>query len=277
MLEVEVEQPEPVATAPQAPKRKRKPAVGAGEHVTTRGDYFVCNYTGRLVPSAVAIPGVRTAVFANVPCATAWLGANVKDVAVFNELASKLAEEYGQQLPLPCAPDRAMLGEFGGTLTYPEWMGALANWDRHTETAGFTLKQWNQRKRSGGASKRGKAERFTFEPGSYLIPVGATSRIRAIDSLEVGTKGALTPVSATQKVCKFVSSHRLPGTDDAPGKERYRTAHAEDKGVVIYCAVPLDPESAEPKQLNTVATALAGHHCYGPARLDTPRKLSTKI
>lgn len=170
---------EPAPTAPKPQKRSRpKPALPKPhlKIVSINGvDRFVCDVTGRLLEKRIVVPGFeRHLSFSNVPCAvyfvrTQCTGGPEKE----QELLDAIAERYEQVGELPQTPSPKQLEEFGGRLSYDQWIGELDKWDQFTEEKGQTVEEHRtapKRAKKKARAKKKQPVKFVFDSKKvYLI------------------------------------------------------------------------------------------------------------
>lgn len=292
-----------VAADPVPEKKKRsrskqnKSPKGGG--VVILGERFVCNLSGRIVSRVVLIPGVADAVFANVPCAVAWINQNYAHAPEKQEeLKASLCAEYEQDpsLLVP-APDRSLLVDFGGSQTYEQWIGPLHFWDRLTEASGCTVQQYKASLK-GGVSKRGKKNetRLPFDAAMYVISHGkGASGCKVVDSHDGAEedadadpapidgdkkkkrKSSLTPVKAMRKLSSFVHAHPLDDKVDKKLQQpAYKTVFRQLDGATVIALQHV--HGADDKEVaNVIASQLLGEKVYGPAVAIFTRKTIVKL
>jgi hypothetical protein len=284
---------EPVG-APAAPKkpagkkRARAPApakpVIAGHGVVIIGNHFVCTFSGHVSERGTFITGVDDAVFANIPCAIAWLNEFIpvagKDAV--DKLKLALCTDYDQTVEqVIAAPPRERLSDFGGNQFYSEWIGELHFWDRLTEAHGLTVAEWKLRQAGSTVLKRGKgaSHRIAFEATTYSIAYGKSvagcKKVVAIDGAPAveGAKAQLTPVKCYRKLQAFMNAH----PDQA-----FVIRHFDREGFFLSALVPDETPGTvsippENKMANNIASQLAMVSVFGPATCTFTRKYSQKL
>lgn len=251
---------------------KRKPETH-GAVLTVLGDRFVCPYSGRLIERGVRIPGLE-AVFANLPCAVAWLTENVKDEKSCENFKNALCEEYEQQpASVVRAPVRTQLMDFGGDLDYETWMGDLRFWDQLTMEKGLSVKDLAQLKKGAPVKKKArKNTKIEFQAGMYVIPHNKGAKL--VNALDGSTdaepmKGKLTPVSAIRKLEAFRNSHK----DITLGA----SCRADPRFIAHTSSLEPNTEVDTTKLYNKVASRLTQQDCYGPAVFIFTKKTSVVV
>ncbi len=268
--------PPPVASPPKAPRKRTrsKPKVKVANNVTIVASRFVCAYSGRVVVRAIIVAGQA---FANFPCAAAWLEENVADATERNKILQTLCEKYEQTIDsVGRAPPRERLLDFGGDLTYAEWIGHLQFWDKLSETNGTSVEEYRASLTATGANtttKRGKGAnaKVIFEAGMYEIAYNKAAagcrRVNAVDEKDTVSK-RVTPVTAVRKINTFLNSN----------SELFVRKHIDKDG--LHAVVLVGAEAAgviDTKFSNNIATQVVGEKVYGPACIIFTRKLVQKI
>lgn len=280
MSEEEAEQVEHVdgekPTKKRARSARKKPAV---KPVTTVNNRFVCNYSGSLTEKAIFLPGDQTVCFANLPCAFSYLESTIKDAEKLQAAKVALCDAYEQNAEtVQSAPDRSLLGVFGGDRSYEEWMGPLSFWNVLTNNVGTTVAEYQSNLKSGGKRAVKGAGKVSFEAGLYVVSIkGAPRRVDAVDgAVEKGAKESLTPVRAYRKLHTWISKQKEHATnyrivDIADAKDVWR-------GYAISLAPGVVADGEEQQKLyNQTVSMMSGLKHYGPAVLFVTRKTAVKI
>lgn len=250
-----------------ASKRKRsrpkKPTQLGGKNTVLNilDDRFVCTYSGKVVDKAVFVPGSTNVCFANIPCGCAWL----IDYSGLtgDELQAKLVsfcEAYGQFLDtVRRAPPREQLADFGGNLTYDQWISDLRTWDLITQQQGTTVDVYRKSTTKRATNKKAAASsKVTLKQGMYVIGVESGEKaVRAVTALDSATekpKGALTPVGAYKRLGKFAAAQ------DKVQRGHKGVLSIQDKYVVHYLVG--DPD--DPAR-NKIVSTLTNDFAVGPA------------
>lgn len=273
MEEVLASSPPPAPTK----KRQRKAATGVkGPGVSFVHDRFVCAYSGVLRDKAVVIPDVSNAVFANIPCAVAWLEDNVKDENKRTALLAGLATKYEQVLDnMPRAPPHQQLDNFGGPDDYVHWIGDLSFWDQLTADGGIGVAEYKAQqpkkppRTKSNTSK--KVDSVAFDKG--------VAQLAHNKSATGGVTQLTTPeevAAAYAKVSHFCTQQNKDADVTSDAFPLFIIAHyCVQRGIVIGCAAR--GEGHGDKHLNNVASQVAGTAVYGPALLIAISKFTQKL
>ncbi len=274
--EVEESKPAPKKRSREKPSAPRKKAI---KPVTIVNDRFVCSYSGAITEKAIFVPGDLSVCFANFPCAFAYLDATIKDAEKLHAAKVAVCDAYEQNIEtVQPAPDRGLLGVFGGDRSYEEWLGPLNFWNVLTSNSGTSVSEYRNLLKNGGKRGTKGDGKITLEAGLYVVNTkGNPRRVDAVDgAVEKGAKESLTPVRAFRKLDAFVAksakdngpTFRIVDIGDVKGAWR-------GYGVVLSADSKVAPGDAIP--VNKIATAMSGLNHYGPACVFVTKKTSIKI
>lgn len=289
--------PESPPVTPTAPtkKRSRSSKRGSGKPkgvgVNIVGNRFCCSYTGHMCERAIFIPGVEGAAFANIPSAFAWIDIQSSmDDETKTRLKQQLCDFY-HQLPTQVIhlPPRERLKDFGGVLSYEEWMGQGFFWDVHAQREGTTVEAY--RAGLSKKSRRGANEdQLVLQKGMQVILPGksiATSvkRVTAVDELpkvkfadgeevqeddatEKRPKNRLTPLGCWSKLSNFVSKN-----NPALWEKRAKVL-ANDSGMAFFVTARADygDQNVHKTIYNEYGSRLLCEDAFGPVVVISQRR-----
>lgn len=243
-------------------------------------EYFICNWTNRLIPRAFVEPLRNTSkrkarnAFMDIGCLVAFVkqrALHKESTASYKELLNRIARFYGigpEDLPLPCAPDPALLDHM--TISEYQKLYMPESLLKTERILKLSLTPEEFRERHG--NKRGPRKRAASGPAAEPGEERAVKR-QDNKSFHVYRQMPNTPsgLQLTQQAGGGLTDLVRSLKEELPQATAYQAAESKDGGLLFWQSVPA-PRGA--KNFHAQAKLLKPTPVFGPA-LHAEKKDST--